>query len=122
MPSWYHLTVAKRTINRRETETVKLTYDQLETCLVALAIRQEELRGARSAETQAELSHIWDVSNQMDVAQRSLEGRMSRQVEGWLRSVTEKSGRRPAIRPKKSGRRPTIHPDLLERLSRLFRL
>lgn len=95
-----------------DTESVNLTYDELETALVALALRQEELREARSMDHRVELEHIWNVSDKMDIAQRNLEGRMSRQMEGWLRSITEggPAGRRVA------------REGVLSRLSRLLRL
>lgn len=78
---------------------------------MALALRQEELRDARSSENRTELEHIWNVSNQMDVAQRNLESRMTRQVEGWLKSMTQVESVHSPAREK-----------LMTRLSRLLRL
>ena len=40
-------------------ETVRLNYDELEVALVALSIRQEELREARLPENNNELETLW---------------------------------------------------------------
>lgn len=119
MPRWYHRTMVKR---KPDTETVKLTYDELETALVALAIRQEELRGSRSRESGNELELIWHVSDKMDIAQRNLESRMTEQLEGWLESLNDSATpdrQRPTRRsaPPEPGREP-----LMTKLSRLLRL
>jgi len=102
-----------------ETQAVKLTYDELETALIALAIRQEELREARSRAAGNELEMIWHVSDKMDVAQRVLESRMTEQLEGWLASLD-----RPRRRPAKPGRDSggVAREPLMTRLSRLLRL
>jgi len=100
--------MAKR---KPDTETIELTYDELETALIALALRQEELREVRSLENKTELEHIWNITDQMDVAQRNLERRMTRQVEGWLESMTQVES---VHSPSRDG--------LLSRLSRLLRL
>ena len=107
-----------KTRKRPDTETVELTYDELEVTLVALALRQEELRDARSADHREELEHIWNISDRMDVAQRKLEGQMTRQVETWLESMTE-----TPPKPKTPRKAPAPASDgLLRRLSRLMRL
>lgn len=103
-----------------DTETVDLTYDELETALIALALRQEELRGARARHYRAELELIWNVSNKLDIAQRSLEDRLSAQMEGWLRSITEHEPRPAPTRDDRTDSRP--REGLLSRLSRLIRL
>lgn len=110
--------MAKR---KPDTETVKLTYDELETALIALAIRQEELREARSRESGTELELIWHVSDKMDVAQRNLEARMTDQLEGWLNSLNHppKGDRKRSTRQKTPAHR---REGLLSKLSRLTRL
>lgn len=100
-----------------DTETVELTYDELETALIALVLRQEELRGARARHHRTELEMIWNVSNKLDLAQRRLEDRLSDQMEGWLRSITEHEPRPAPTRDARPGRE-----NVLSRLSRLFRL
>jgi hypothetical protein len=103
-----------------ETVTVDLTYDELEAALTALALRQEELRGARSRHYRLELEMIWNVSDKLDLAQRNLEDRLSTQMEGWLRSVTEHDPRPAPAREARGVRRN--REGLLTRLSRLVRL
>jgi len=106
-----------------ETQTVKLTYDELETALIALAIRQEELRETRSRQAGNELEMIWHVSDKMDVAQRRLESRMTEQLEGWLASLERPrrgTRRRPATPKQDSGE--VAREPLMARLSRLLRL
>lgn len=102
-----------------ETETIKLSYDELEVTLVALAIRQEELRDARSRDSRDELEHIWNISDRMDIAQRSLEARMTRQMEGWLASLTETS---PSTKASRQARPGSKRDPLITRLARLIRL
>lgn len=105
-----------------DTEAVKLTYDELETALIALAIRQEELRESRSRESGTELELIWHVSDKMDIAQRTLEARMTEQLEGWLESLNRpaKTGRQRETRRTST---PSPAPErLMTRLSRLLRL
>ena len=117
MRRWYHRPMPK-TRKKPDTETVSFTYDELEVALVALALRQEELRDARSPEHHGELELIWNVTDRMDVAQRKLEGRMTRQVETWLESMTETTPK-----PKAPRKAPAPASDgLLRRLSRLMRL
>jgi len=108
---------------RPETQAVKLTYDELETALIALAIRQEELREARSREAGNELEMIWHVSDKMDVAQRRLESRMTDQLEGWLASLERprRGARRRPARPERESGEAAREP-LMTRLSRLLRL
>ena len=77
--------------SKPDTELVKMTYDQLEIALVALSIRQEELREARSMENNRELEILWTVCDKMDEAQRRLESRMSTEAEQWLTEITEKN-------------------------------
>ena len=109
MAEWYHRVMAKR--KKPDTETITLTYDELETALTALALRQEELRDAKSRDHRKELEHIWNVTDKMDLAQRNLESRMTRQVEGWLKSLTQVES---VGSPAREG--------LMSRLSRLLRL
>lgn len=107
-----------KTRKKPDTESIDLTYDELEATLVALALRQEELRDARSPDHHGELELIWYVTDRMDLAQRKLEGRMTRQVETWLESMTE-----TAPRPKVKAPRKAPAPEgLLSRMSRLLRL
>lgn len=74
-----------------DTETIRLTYDELEIALIALSIRQEELREARLPENNNELEVLWYVCDKMDFAQRNLESKMTQQVSEWLKSVDKKS-------------------------------
>ena len=104
--------------SKPETELVKMTYDQLEIALVALSIRQEELREARSMENNRELEVLWTVCDKMDEAQRRLESRMSTEAEQWLSEVTEKEPKAKAPRRAAPGKRQS----LLWRLSRITRL
>jgi hypothetical protein len=104
--------------SKPETEMVKMTYDQLEIALVALSIRQEELREARSMENNRELEVLWTVCDKMDEAQRRLESRMSTDVEQWLNQVTEKEPKAKEPRRAAPGKRQS----LLQRLSRITRL
>ena len=112
--------------SKPETELVKMTYDQLEIALVALSIRQEELREARSMENNRELEILWTVCDKMDEAQRRLESRMSTEAEQWLTEITEKFP--PKARKAKSARRaapgksPVKRQSLLSRLSQITRL
>lgn len=104
--------------SKPETELVKMTYDQLEIALVALSIRQEELREARSMENNRELEVLWMVCDKMDEAQRRLESRMSTEAEQWLNEVTEKEAKAKAPRRAAPGKRQS----LLWRLSQITRL
>jgi len=74
-----------------DTETIRLTYDELEIALIALSIRQEELREARLPENNNELETLWYICDKMDFAQRNLESKMSRQVSDWLKTVDKTS-------------------------------
>ena len=74
-----------------DTEIVRLNYDELEVALVALSIRQEELREARSSEHSNELETLWYICDKMDFAQRNLESKMTRQVSEWLKTVDKTS-------------------------------
>lgn len=119
MPEWYHQVMGKR---KPDTEAVRFTYDELETALVALAIRQEELRGSRSRESGNELELIWHVSDKMDMAQRNLEARMTEQLEGWLESLN-RSATSDCQRPTRQSTPPEpVREPLMTRLSRLLRL
>lgn len=100
-----------------DTESVKLTYDELEVALTALALRQEELRDSRSRESGAELETIWYVTDKMDIAQRNLEARMTEQLEGWLESLD-----RPTTERRKAPAPAPSRERLMTRLSRLLRL
>ncbi|MBM4059384.1 MAG: hypothetical protein FJ275_14290 [Planctomycetes bacterium] len=116
---------ANNRIRKPDTELVDLTYDELETALVALSIRQEELREMRTPRDNQELELIWYVSDKMDGAQRRLESRMTDQMSNWLRSIERetKSGGESASRkrhPAKKAKRK--RRGLLERLSRISRL
>jgi len=113
-----------------DVETIRLTYDELETALISLALRQEELREARSRESGNELELIWHVCDKMDMAQRRLETRMTNQLEGWLESLHQplslidegkRDGRRRPARAGSRSARPAREP-LMTRLSRLLRL
>jgi hypothetical protein len=77
--------------HKPDTESIRLTYDELEVALVALSLRQEELRDARSQEHNAELETLWYIGDKMDYAQRSLESKMTHQVSEWLRTVDKDS-------------------------------
>lgn len=111
-----------QTRKKPDTASIDLTYDELEVALVALALRQEELRDAKSPDNREELEHIWNVSDRMDIAQRKLEANMTRQMETWLESVTEKATKPKAQRksPKQAPKRS--RDGVLTRMSRLFRL
>ncbi len=112
-------------------ETIRLTYDELEIALVALSIRQEELREARQQENNKELETLWYVCDKMDFAQRNLESKMTRQVSDWLRSVekeskgftqkTKNQSAKPA-KAKPGKRTPDKQPGIFARLSRITRL
>jgi hypothetical protein len=107
-----------------------MTYDQLEIALVALSIRQEELREARSMENNRELEILWTVCDKMDEAQRRLETRISTEAEQWLTDLTEKfppKAKAKAPKAKSSrraapGKSPVKRQSLLWRLSRITRL
>jgi len=114
--------------SKPETELVKMTYDQLEIALVALSIRQEELREARSMENNRELEILWTVCDKMDEAQRRLENRMSTEAEQWLNELTEKfppkakAPKAKSSRKAAPGKSPVKRQSLLWRLSRITRL
>jgi len=114
-----------------DTESVRLTYDELEIALIAMSIRQEELREAHSTLNNPELEALWYVCDKMDRAQRSLESKMTRQVSDWLRSVeknskslTKKTKSKPRVGGKtKPGKQvPSMHRWLFSQLSRITRL
>lgn len=118
-----------------DTETIRLTYDELEIALIALSIRQEELREARSPENSNELETLWYVCDKMDFAQRNLESKMTRQVSDWLKTVdktskgftkkTKGDPSRAKANPKKAkpGKvTPAKRPGIFARLSRITRL
>lgn len=118
-----------------DTETVRLNYDELEVALVALSIRQEELREARLPENSNELETLWYICDKMDFAQRNLESKMTRQVSEWLKTVdktsngfTKKTKRDPS-RVKASSKKakpdkatPGKRPGIFARLSQITRL
>ncbi|MCG3773006.1 MAG: hypothetical protein JW384_04232 [Nitrosomonadaceae bacterium] len=112
--------------SKPETELVKMTYDQLEMALVALSIRQEELREARSMENNRELEILWTVCDKMDEAQRRLESRMSTEAEQWLTEITEKfppkGTKAKSTRRAAPGKSPVKRQGLLWRLSQITRL
>lgn len=114
MMKWYHLLMAKR---KPDTEPVRLTYDELEAVLTALALRQEELRDSRSSSRVAELELIWYASDKMDVAQRSLESRMTEQLEGWLKSLDQEDEPEQPVSDTQQTRE-----SMMTKLSRLLRL
>lgn len=118
-----------------DTETVRLNYDELEVALVALSIRQEELREARLPANNNELETLWYICDKMDFAQRNLESKMTRQVSEWLQSVdktsdgfTKKTKANPSrvkagskkAKPNKVA--PGKRPGIFARLSRITRL
>jgi len=108
-----------------ETEAVSLTYDELETALVALSIRQEELREARSPRDNDELEMIWYVTDKMDEAQRRLESRMTDQLATWLKSLGQKTkkGEKASGRTRRPAKKAQPRrPSLLSFLSRISRL
>ena len=112
--------------SKPETELIKMTYDQLEIALVALSIRQEELREARSMENNRELEILWTVCDKMDEAQRRLESRMSTEAEQWLTAITEKfppkgTKAKPARRAA-PGKTRVKRQSMLSRLSQITRL
>ena len=112
---------AEKQTSKPDTETIRLTYDQLEVALISLSLRQEELRESRLQVNNVELGILWDISDKMDEAQRRLESKMTQQVTEWLRAESPKQ-----IRTKKSTRvvKEPIAPtrNILSSLSRLFRL
>lgn len=111
-----------------DTETIRLNYDELEVALIALSIRQEELREARLPENNNELETLWYICDKMDFAQRNLESKMTRQVSEWLRTVdktsnsfTKKTKPRSA-KAKPAKKVPEKRPGIFARLSRITRL
>lgn len=118
-----------------DTETVRLNYDELEVALVALSIRQEELREARLPANNNELETLWYICDKMDFAQRNLESKMTRQVSEWLQSVdktsngfTKKTKANPnrvkagSTKAKPDKATPNKRPGIFARLSRITRL
>ncbi len=111
-------------------ESIHLTYDELEVALIALSIRQEELRDLRSQDHNKELETLWYVCDKMDYAQRNLEDKMTRQVSDWLRSIDKDSKhftRKTKGQSNKPGKakakaKSNQKPGLLWRLSRITRL
>lgn len=98
---------------------IHLTYDELETALIALALRQEELRGARARHFRDELEMIWNVSNKLDSAQRFLEDKLSAETESWLQTIIDDE---PREAPTRQERQPHPRESWLSKLSRLTRL
>ncbi len=111
-------------VRKPDTESINLTYDELEIALVAMSIRQEELRDARSDRNDHELEIIWYVCDKMDIAQRNLESKMTRQVSDWLRSVDkDKKNSTRNTKTVKSGKTvPIKQPGIFTKLSRIVRL
>lgn len=64
---------------------VELSYDEIETILIALVLRQDEIlsipKGEESDMTKYEMNYIFDLSDRLNDIQRRLEEKMGRELE-----------------------------------------
>jgi hypothetical protein len=64
---------------------VELSYDEIETLLISLILRQDEIlsipKGEESDMTKYEMKYIFDLSDRLNEIQRDLEEKMGRELE-----------------------------------------
>jgi hypothetical protein len=64
---------------------VELSYDEIETLLISLILRQDEIlsipKGEESDMTKYEMEYIFDLSDRLNEIQRDLEEKMGRELE-----------------------------------------
>lgn len=72
---------------------VELSYDEIETILIALVLRQDEImsipKDEYSDQTIYETRYIYDLSDRLNNAQRDMEEAMGREIENVANSKRE---------------------------------